>query len=294
MRVLIFPAKSEGPAGALAQQFSFCVRLSRFARLPHRFFRVFVAALFFAAVLPAGADFSIPPQTAAKIGQRIWKNECGGTVAGLTSWNAGENFASLGIGHFIWYPAGGSGPYQESFPGLVKLLSARGAVVPKWLSAAKACPWPNRAGFHAAQKSTQMQELRALLANTIAIQAEYAARRSVASLPKILAAAGKGERDSLNAKFNALAASGAGLYCLMDYVNFKGEGTNPAERYKGTGWGLLQVLREMPATAPGGAPTGFSAAAKRVLDRRIAAAPKDETRWRAGWFSRCDSYARGL
>ncbi|MDA0814380.1 MAG: hypothetical protein O3C21_18560, partial [Verrucomicrobia bacterium] len=34
----------------------------------------------------------IAPAEASSIGQRIWKNECAGTVAGLTSWNAGENF----------------------------------------------------------------------------------------------------------------------------------------------------------------------------------------------------------
>lgn len=256
-------------------------------------FRLLLAA-FVLTALPAAADFSIAPQTAAKIGQRIWKNECAGTVAGLTSWNAGENFASLGIGHFIWYPAGVTGPYEESFPGLVRLLVARRAAVPKWLASARACPWPDRAAFNAAQKSPQMQELRALLADTVPIQAEFAAARSVDSLPKILAAADKGERDSLRAKFNALSATGAGLYCLMDYVNFKGEGTNPAERYRGTGWGLLQVLREMPAVTAAQAPAAFSAASKRVLDRRISLAPKDESRWRAGWFSRCDSYARGL
>ncbi len=246
------------------------------------------------AVLPARAEFTIAPQTAAKIGQRIWKNECAGTVAGLTSWNAGEKFASLGIGHFIWYPTGGTQTYQESFPGLVRLLVARRAAVPAWLADAQSCPWADRAAFNAAQKSARMQELRTLLANTIAFQGEYAAQRSVASLPKILAAAAKGERESLSAKFSALAATGSGLYCLMDYVNFKGEGISPAERYKGQGWGLLQVLREMPALNPDNAPAAFAAASKRVLGRRISLAPNDETRWRAGWFSRCDSYARGL
>jgi hypothetical protein len=42
---------------------------------------------------------------ALEIGRRIWKNECGATVNGLTAWNAGE-VASLGIAHFIWYPEG--------------------------------------------------------------------------------------------------------------------------------------------------------------------------------------------
>jgi hypothetical protein len=254
---------------------------------------VLLAAVLFTAASRA-AEFSISPQSAERIGQRIWKNECGGTVAGLTSWNGGENFASLGIGHFIWYPAGVSGPYEESFPGLVKMLVARGAKVPAWLASAKACPWPNRTAFQAAQKSNQMASLRNLLAATIPIQAEYAARRSVNSLPKMLAAAGKGEQESLRAKFAALSATGAGLYCLMDYVNFKGEGTNPAERYQGHGWGLLQVLQKMPAVSPAQAPSAFAAAAKQVLQNRIDHAPKDETRWREGWFSRCNSYARGL
>ena len=36
-----------------------------------------------------------------------------------------------------------------------------------------------------------------------------------------------------------------GLYVLLDYTNFKGEGTLKSERYKGQGWGLLQVLEHM-------------------------------------------------
>ena len=61
-----------------------------------------------------------------RIGRKIWQNECGGTVAGLTSWNAGENFASLGIGHFIWYPAGARGPFEESFPVFVRYAHSAG------------------------------------------------------------------------------------------------------------------------------------------------------------------------
>ena len=54
-----------------------------------------------------------------RIGKRIWQNEAAGSVEGLTSWNSGEDFASLGIGHFIWYPAGPDGPFEESFPQLI-------------------------------------------------------------------------------------------------------------------------------------------------------------------------------
>jgi hypothetical protein len=50
----------------------------------------------------------------------------------------------------------------------------------------------------------------------------------------------------------------------------------------------------MPAAGPAQAPAAFASASKQVLQTRIDNAPKDETRWRDGWFSRCNSYARGL
>ncbi|MFV0338120.1 MAG: hypothetical protein ACK5LK_07760, partial [Chthoniobacterales bacterium] len=82
---------------------------------------------------------------AQEIGHRIWKNECAGTIDGLTSWNSGEQFASLGIGHFIWYPVGKSGPFEESFPRLISYLAQQGVDIPTWLQQARGCPWPNRA-----------------------------------------------------------------------------------------------------------------------------------------------------
>lgn len=239
-------------------------------------------------------EFRIPPATAQKIGHRIWQNECGGTVAGLTSWNKGEAFGSFGIGHFIWYPKGGRRTYEESFPALAAFLASRGVPVPAWIRS-RDCPWPNREAFNAAVASRQMGDLRRLLADTISLQGEFAAQRSLRSLPKILAAAPPAQRGLIEGRFRSLAASPAGLYCLMDYVNFKGEGTNPAERYQGVGWGLLQVLQNMRGTpGPAQAPAEFALAARATLDRRIQLAPKPEGQWRAGWFNRCASYAKGL
>jgi hypothetical protein len=231
--------------------------------------------------------------TAQKIGQRVWQNECGGTVAGLTSWNTHENFASLGIGHFIWYPTGVTGPYEESFPLVIRHLKSRGAAVPAWLSAAEGCPWPNRAAFIAQQDSVRMKELRNLLANTVPLQTEVLATRFLNGTKKIIAAAPAGERKLIEGRINALAAVPNGLYAMMDYTNFKGEGINPAERYNGVGWGLLQVLQEMNGTPTGAnAASEFSRAAQRTLDRRIRSAPKREDQWRAGWFNRCAGYAK--
>ena len=80
-------------------------------------------------------------------GKKLWQNECAGTVEGLTSWNQGEDFASLGIGHYIWYPEGKRGPFEESFPDLVRFLVAGKVVLPSWLAEARACPWSTRAGI---------------------------------------------------------------------------------------------------------------------------------------------------
>ena len=67
---------------------------------------------------------------ALRIGTKIWQNESGGTTAGLTAWNYGEDFASLGIGHFIWYPSGRRGPFEESFPLLLRYLETNDVKIP--------------------------------------------------------------------------------------------------------------------------------------------------------------------
>ena len=53
------------------------------------------------------------------LGQQVFRNECRSRPACLTSWNDGEDFPSLGIGHFIWYRAGQQEIYEESFPQLL-------------------------------------------------------------------------------------------------------------------------------------------------------------------------------
>jgi hypothetical protein len=252
-------------------------------------------ALLLIGAPPLSAELNLSPAQAQKIGRQLWQNECAGTVEGLTSWNKGEAFPSLGIGHFIWYPTGVRQTYQESFPGLIDFLVQRGAKVPSWLRETEACPWPTRAAFLADLKGPRLSGLRQLLAQTVGLQAEYAADRARQSLGKILSAAPRSQRDILTARYDAVATSPQGVYALMDYVNFKGEGTNPKERYGDIGWGLLQVLQEMKEAGSGpAAASEFSAAAKRTLARRIANAPKPEGQWRAGWFNRCDTYARPL
>ena len=108
-------------------------------------------------------------------------------------------------------------------------------------------------------------------------RADYLALRMEKALPKLLAAAPAAPREVIKARFEKLAATGPGTFALIDYVNFKGEGTNPNERYRGQGWGVLQVLDGMEDGKP--RCEAFSDSAARVLAKRVKnAEPKDEKR----------------
>jgi len=233
---------------------------------------------------------NLSQEEARRIGHKIWNNECGGSVAGLTSWNAGENFASLGIGHFIWYPQNVRGPFEESFPKFIAFAINHHSDMPTWLRQNSSCAWNSRTEFLRAQNSPPMKKLRAFLAGTVDLQTQFMVARLQNALTKMLDEASPGERENVRHQFNRLANSGYGCYALVDYVNFKGEGTLPTERYHGQGWGLLQVLEGMNGTAT--APDEFSRSAAEVLKRRVQNSPpeRNEARWLPGWINRVKSY----
>ncbi len=249
-----------------------------------------------AAAPQAAPANNLSPAQKAAIGKKIWQNECAGTVDGLTTWNAGEEFPSLGIGHFIWYPKGFNGRFEESWPKFTAFAKQRGATPPT-VALERHSPWRTKAEFQKDFRGPQLTALRQWLAANVTLQTDFIIVRSQGALPKILAAAPPSERERIRANHHKVAATPQGTYALIDYVNFKGEGTNPAERYKGRGWGLLQVLGEMKDVPAGPAAANeFAAAAKRVLSRRIANSPPErgEKRWEAGWHNRCNTYARPL
>jgi len=251
---------------------------------------VSVACLALGVSAGLATEIKVSDAEADRIGKKIWRNECAGTRDGLTSWNKGEDFPSLGIGHFIWYPQGKRGPFKESFPALKDYLQSQGVELPGWLASAKACPWPDRAAFMADFRSPRLEELRSLLASTVGQQARFAALRLESALPQMLAAAPAGEREKIRRNFYRVANAPGGLYPLMDYVNFKGEGTSPTERYQGEGWGLAQVLAGMSDT--GSPTTAFAKSADRVLTRRVELSPpaRGEKRWLPGWRNRLATY----
>ncbi|MEM6914961.1 MAG: hypothetical protein AAF491_00240, partial [Verrucomicrobiota bacterium] len=213
-------------------------------------------------------------------------------------WNVGEDFPSLGIGHFIWYVDGRPGPFQESFPLLLSYMNAKGVAVPRWVAESKGSPWKSRSEFLAEQNSPRMKEMRSFLANTVSAQTGFIVQRLEQALPKMQqATSDAADRERLKQNFYQVAETRTGVYALIDYVNFKGEGIKPEEKYKGVGWGLRDVLLEMGRTSGGQESANeFSEAAKRVLQRRIQNSPPErgESRWNAGWMNRCESYKHGF
>ena len=232
---------------------------------------------------------------ALAVGKMVWKNECGGTVNGLTSWNKGEGFASLGIGHFIWYSKGFDGPFDESWPKLIGFMKSKRVPMPRWVAETRYCPWSSRDAFMREFNGPRLKELRKFLADTVPVQAEFLVLRLEHALPKMLNHLPPNAREPVRRRFYAVAGAPGGLAAMIDYVNFKGEGTHPRERYNGQGWGLLQVLQGMHGFPAGRqALAEFSASGKRVLARRVSnARPKgSEDKWLRGWHNRCGGYLR--
>lgn len=255
-----------------------------------------LAAVLLCACHAASGAVNLSRPEALRIGKKIWQNECAGTISGLTSWNAGENFASLGIGHFIWYPKGVRGPFEESFPDFITFAGEHNAKLPDVARDSRGgCPWNSRAEFDAAKQSPPMIELREFLARTVDLQTDFLVQRLHQALPKMLAAAPAAERANVQRQFDRVASSAAGCYALVDYVNFKGEGVLETERYRGKGWGLLQVLAGMSGDAPGGAAAQeFARSARAVLTQRVKNSPpeRNEHRWLHGWLSRVNTYTQ--
>ena len=220
---------------------------------------------------------AISTQDLDQIASRIYQNECSSKAENLVHWNPGEECLSLGIGHFIWYPEGQTQGFDERFPLFVQYLQKKNIELIPFLQKNVHCPWKSRDAFLAAKNSPDVEALRTFLLKTRSYQAAFMAER-ISGFEGI--------------RFDAIYNSPKGLYALIDYVNFKGEGTSPKERYKGQGWGLQQVLEEMQ---DGPDPIqAFCKAAKIVLARRVANSPpeKNEARWLNGWNARIDTYTK--
>jgi hypothetical protein len=255
-----------------------------------------IMSIFFLTCLasPSLAALKISSQQAREIGKKVWMNECAGTIDGLTSWNEGEEFASLGIGHFIWCPKGKPCPFAERFPQLISFLKDNHVKLPAWLKHHNACPWSSRKDFLTNLQNPRMLELRTLLADTIDLQTRFIMKRLEQALPNMLRTRNDNKKAHIKKQFQRLEQTPQGIYALVDYVNFKGEGCAAKEKYNGQGWGLLHVLEQMNGTSPLTATEEFVSCAKKLLTQRVTNAPasRNEARWLPGWKNRLDTYIK--
>jgi len=239
-------------------------------------------------------SIALKPAQLDWVGQKIFQNECTGQLQCLVHWNDAEAFPSLGIGHFIWYPEGVDERFVESFPALVEYMKQRQLNIPVWLRELEPfdAPWPDKASFEAVENSVRVAELREFLAGSQGIQAEFIVRRAQSSLAKIVESVPEDRKAQLKTELEALSSTPGGIYSLMDYVNFKGEGLSDTERYNGEGWGLRQVLLAMEANPEIPALDRFRQAAATVLTRRAenAVNPIEKSRWLKGWLKRLETY----
>ncbi len=228
---------------------------------------------------------------ASMIAEKIWKNECSKKMEYLTCWNEGEEFASLGIGHFIWYPENQPKVFKEAFPAMIAYLSRQNISVPKWLCTAKHCPWSSREAFYREIQSTQMSDLRQFLYDTRKHQAQFIAAQLKSSFPTMLVNLSPEEKQKVTTLFYQLFSEKKGFYALLDYSHFKGMGTEKSEKYQGQGWGLQQVLLAIPEPNDD-LLEAFIQTAKKVLAERVKNSPSErgEQRWLKGWTNRIDTY----
>jgi len=254
-------------------------------------FRLIFALLFCLFSFPALSTtypINLSPEQTEQLGNLIWKNEGQQKIEHLTTWNKKEDFPSLGLGHFIWYPSAEKGPFKEQFPALLTFMQERGVVLPSWLQQAEVAPWQSREQFYDDFNGVQLSALRKLLSEQLILQTQFIIKRLENAIPLILTSSSTLEQQRIERQLQRLATP-TGVFALLDYVNFKGEGVSSNERYQDQGWGLKQVLLAMPmeTTMP---LRSFGFAADEILTRRVKNAPRDEQQWLAGWRVRVHAY----
>lgn len=254
--------------------------------------------------LKNAAAITLPAGELAEIGQKIYQNECASKPENLLHWNANESFASLGIGHFIWFSKSTNQidlRFEEQFPELVRFIDQQQRLPADLVWLKGAAPWQSKQTFVDFKNHADSLKLKQWLIQTQGLQAQFIWQRFLDRLAR-LKQQNALKSPKVSVILQQMLQNSKTRFALVDYVNFKGWGDNPKERYRNQGWGLLQVLRQTAQTiehANGGEKfsehtflNAFVTSAKQVLNQRIENAPasKNETKWRNGWFARLDQY----
>jgi hypothetical protein len=238
--------------------------------------------------------FPINSVDSRKIGMIIWQNEGSGKIENLTFWSPHETFPSLGIGHFIWFPKGKKSTYKEQFPRLCEYFKKNGVFLPKWLNEAikTGAPWASRTEF--LRDKQKMRDLQNLLSSTIDLQSKFIISQFEEQIPSIIKACPEKYKTKISNHVQTMRQTLLGSYALIDYLNFKGSGVMKNEEKLNKGYGLLQVLLNMPDNLNSdNINKAFAVSAAKVLLRRIKnSSPNyDLIIYLSGWMQRVNSYS---
>jgi hypothetical protein len=224
-----------------------------------------------------------------KISYKIWENESGATNEGLMAWNPGEEMASMGIGHCIWYPSGVTKTHGESFKQSLEFAQERGEKIPEFLidektGRIKDCPWQKeefKELVSGKKQNSDFDKLRTFMENTKVLQYEFIKNR----LDKLYIA---NKESAIGKTMGRMLQSEAGVYALTDYVNFKGEGT-----LSKPSWGLVNVLNHMNVNDSMSSEqlvAEFASSAIAVLHERRPEAWSQKDGPGPGWVNRINTY----
>lgn len=253
------------------------------------FFVVSLAILAFIAYFYVEPrEINISESEANIIAFEIAKNEGVSSRVKQISWRNDDKYASLGIAHFFWYPMNENNT-QISFNDLLNYISQSQAL-PNWLLNVKYPPWSSREDYLSSNHDLFKSQLSYFLQENMSKQTEYLIFKLETRLPEML-----NEIKSPFAKmhmyenFYHIAMQKNGVYALLDYSVFQGDGTLATERNNNQGWGLLQVLDNMKGNSEN-LLQEFISSADLLLTRRIANGPGDEARQLHKWRRRLNTY----
>lgn len=267
----------------------------------------------------------LTPNDRKRLIHLIWQRESAGSVEGLTAWNAGESFASVGFHHALWHP-----DRDSTVNAFAHFAKARGLEnipeeiflpLPDYLSTRML--W-KEALADAAQGQTEQEQAKTRAGMLLKKLQVFFARNDVqeAQLDFIVQdlqnfrenfsqiiqdipdaqrrAHWQDKTSRVEGNFDALAQSPEGLFALLDYISFKGDGFSEGNLRIGleirevsldTNWGLLQVLSKMRMTAHEAPLSAFQHSASEILAERAHRWKSDE-KWMLGWNNRVQGYGK--
>ena len=235
----------------------------------------------------------LPAKVTDRVVELIYMNETGGKPDALIIKNDKEDVCSLGIGHFIWYPAGVKHQYKETFPELLKRLQVTDGVfkgAPD-VEIPSTCPWASSSDLATAKSSDVYKRIVTGLVSPEGkrVQVNYMVERARAAIAETVK-----EDPSSAKKLLDLLATEQGTYVVIDYINFKGNSAE-TEAYGDFQWGFktaIYVMSEDETLTP---EERFQIAVETLLEMRVEEAKKlgkDESNFLPGWLKRVGTYSK--